>query len=114
MIKPVNILFSPEAGSIYKYISKMSLSSKAERIMYDSIKRRLDSIEQNPKCGQPIAKKLIPEEYKKKYQAQNLYRLELPFFWRMLYTLRDNRVEIIAFVLDIIDHKKYNKKFKYG
>jgi hypothetical protein len=33
----------------------------------------------------------------------------------MLYTLREGEteVEIIAFVLDIIDHQEYNKKFGY-
>ena len=61
-----------------------------------------------------VARRLIPKEYRIKYHVDNLYRLELPFFWRMLYTLRDNKVEIIAFVLDIIDHKKYDKKFRYG
>lgn len=33
----------------------------------------------------------------------------------MLYTLTNNEteIEIIAFVLDIFDHDKYNKKFEY-
>jgi len=33
----------------------------------------------------------------------------------MLYTLTegDTKIEIIAFVLDIINHKDYNKKFGY-
>ncbi len=35
-------------------------------------------------------------------------------FWRMLYTLTNNEeVEIIAFVLDILNHQTYNKKFGY-
>ena len=35
--------------------------------------------------------------------------------WRMLYTLTngETEIEIIAFVLDIMDHDKYNKKFGY-
>jgi hypothetical protein len=37
--------------------------------------------------GQPVAKKLIPAEYKTKYGITNLFRVELPYFWRMLYTL---------------------------
>lgn len=31
----------------------------------------------------------------------------------MIYTLRGSEVEIIALVLDIIDHKDYDKKFGY-
>jgi len=54
-------------------------------------------------------------EYVEKYGITNLFRVELPNFWRMLYTLTnsESEIEIIAFVLDIIDHKKYNKKFGY-
>jgi len=33
----------------------------------------------------------------------------------MLYTLTDgeSKMKIIAFVIDVIDHDKYNKKFGY-
>jgi len=50
-----------------------------------------------------------------KYGATNLFRVELPAFWRMIYSLTDgeSEVEIIAFVLDIINHKTYDKKFGY-
>jgi len=56
---------------------------------------------------------LIPKEYKIKYGVTNLFRIELPQFWRMLYTLTNGDIEIIAFVLDVIDHKTYDKKFGY-
>ena len=61
------------------------------------------------------AKKLIPKEYVEKYGITNLFRVELPNYWRMLYSLTDgeNKIEIIAFVLDIINHPIYNKKFGF-
>jgi len=33
----------------------------------------------------------------------------------MLYTLTEGEstIEIVAFILDVIDHKNYNKKFGY-
>jgi len=31
----------------------------------------------------------------------------------MIYTLESDEIEIIVFVLDIIDHDEYNKKFKF-
>jgi len=79
-----------------------------------AINHKIDLIKVNIHYGNPIAKNLIPEEYKQKYSANNLFRVELPVFWRMLYTLTNNeKVEIIAFVLDIIDHPTYNHKFGY-
>jgi hypothetical protein len=109
----LRLLFSDDAKAVYEYVSKRALSCKSERIMYNAIMRNIEMIRKNPSIGNNIAKNLIPKEYLKKYAVQNLYRIELPMFWRMLYTLKDNKIEIIAFVLDIIDHKDYNKKFKY-
>ena len=31
----------------------------------------------------------------------------------MLYTIKGDQVEIVCFILDIIDHPEYDKKFKY-
>ena len=72
-------------------------------------------IKANIHYGEPIAKRLIPEEYKTKYETTNLFRVELPNFWRMLYTLTDgeSQIEIVAFVLDVLNHKEYDKKFGY-
>ena len=77
--------------------------------------KKIELIKINFHYGEPIAKKLIPDEYKEKYGITNLFRVELPNFWRMLYTLtnEEDEIEIIAFVLDVIDHKIYNKIFGY-
>jgi hypothetical protein len=113
-MKNVDIQFSHDALTIYEYMSKMALSSKSERIMLTSLLRKIELIKQNPSYGQAIAKRLMPKEYIKKYRIKNLYRVELPFFWRMLYSLGDDgNITIIALIVDIIDHKQYNKKFKY-
>ena len=77
--------------------------------------KKIELVKNNLSYGDPIPKKLIPKEYKEKYGVTNLFRVELPNFWRMLYTVTEgeNEIEIIAFVLDIINHKKYSKKFGY-
>ena len=61
--------------------------------------------------GQPIAKKLIPVEYKTKYGITNPFRVEFQHFWRMLYTLTAESSDIasIRLVLDTINRKKYDK-----
>ena len=74
-----------------------------------SIKTKSDFIKSNPFYGDNIPKKLIP----KGYGVQNLWRVELNNFWRMLYTIKGNQIEIVCFILGIIDHKEYNKKFGY-
>lgn len=75
--------------------------------MFDVIDYKLNLLKFNSHLGNPIAKKLIPLSYKKS-DIQNLFRIELPCFWRMLYTLKGSKVEIITFIIGIYNHKKYN------
>lgn len=114
-MKRVKVILSSEAEEVYNYLDKESKNSKIERMIFNSVNKKIDLIKINHHYGEPIAKKLIPKEYKIKYDVNNLFRVELPNFWRMLYTLTNDeeKIEIIAFVLHIIDHKNYNKKFGY-
>jgi hypothetical protein len=114
-MKEVRIIFSQEAKEVYEYLNREAPTSKTERTILNSIKQKMELIKNNPQYGDPISKKLIPKEYREKYGNINLFRVELPNFWRMLYTLTEGetKVEIIAFVLDIIDHPTYDKKFGY-
>ncbi|MDP4012983.1 MAG: hypothetical protein Q8R00_05270 [Candidatus Nanoarchaeia archaeon] len=114
-MKPVKLIFSPEAEEAYKQLNAVAADSKIERSILNAIDKKKELIKANIHYGEPIAKDKIPEEYKFKYGVTNLFWVELSNFWRMLYTLTNNEteIEIIAFVLDIMDHKLYNKKFKY-
>lgn len=115
MSKKTEIVLSPDAEEVYKYLVEKSDSSKFERIILNAINKKKDLIKSNIHYGEPIAKKKFPDEYVEKYNITNLFWVELPHGWRMLYTLTnaDTEVEIIAFVLDIFDHKKYDKKMDY-
>ena len=114
-MKIVRLKLSPEAEEVYKHLNKEAPTSKTERMILKAINQKVELIKSNPHFGNPISKNKIPNEYQQKYGITNLFRVELPGAWRMLYTLTDgeSEVEIIAFVLDVIDHKKYDKKFGY-
>jgi len=114
-MKKIRVILSPDAKEVYNHLKEEAPRSKTERTILNSINKKVEVIKTNPHYGDPIAKTLIPEEYLDKYEITNLFRVELPNFWRMLYTLKDGdtKCEIIAFVLDLIDHPTYNKKFGY-
>ena len=114
-MKEVRIIFSQDAKEVYEYLNKEAPTSKNEKILLKAVKQKIEFIKENPHYGNPISKKLIPDEYKSKYGNINLFRVELPNFWRMLYTLTEGetKIEVVAFVLDIINHPTYNKKFDY-
>jgi len=113
-MKEVRVILSPEAEEVYKKLNEEAETNKQSKMILKAINQKKELIKSNIHYGNPIAKNLIPEEYKQKYAVKNLFRVELPAFWRMLYTLTNNEeVEIIAFVLDIIDHPAYDGKFGY-
>ena len=114
-MKHVRVILAPEAADAYYNFMNKALDSKQEEVILNAFLQKVELIKENVHYGQPIAKKLIPVEYKTKYGITNLFRVELPNFWRMLYTLTagSSGIEIIVLVLDIINHKKYDKKFGY-
>ncbi len=113
--KKIKIILSSGAREVFEYLNRESINSKIEFSILKSVRQKTELIKQNPHYGNPISKKLIPKEYKKKYSITNLFRIELPNHWRMLYTLTEGetQIEIIAFVLEIMSHKKYDKFFGY-
>ena len=114
-MKRVRVILSPDAEEIYAYLNEHSHESKIEKSILFAFKKKVEFLKINCHYGNPVPKHLIPKEYVKKYGITNLYRVELPNYWRMLYTLTNGEaeIEIIAFVLDILDHPRYDKKFGY-
>ena len=49
----------------------------------------------------------------KKFPVDNLWKVNLTGYWRMLYTIKGEELEIICFILEICDHKDYNKLFGF-
>jgi len=79
-----------------------------------SIKRALKDLKINAFSGIQIPKKLFPKEYIQKYNINNLWKYDLPQGWRLIYTItRENEIEIICAILEWMDHKNYERRFKY-
>jgi hypothetical protein len=114
-MKRVVIRLTPEAEEIYQCLKTKASDSKQEETLFNAFLQKVELIKRNFQYGQPIAKKLIPSDYKTKYGITNLFRVELPLFWKMLYTVMDGNSgnETIVIVVDLIDHRKYNKIFRY-
>jgi hypothetical protein len=83
------------------------------RYLLGIITKGIAKLGEDVEAGRKIRKRLWPAEYPRKYGVTNLWKLNLDSYWRMIYTIRGSNVEIISFVLDILDHKKYERKFGY-
>lgn len=89
-----------------------------EKISDDDLKKQLirafDNLEENAFCGIQIPKKLIPKEYLKKFgNLTNLWKYNLLDAWRLIYTIDRDKVNILAVILEWIDHKTYERRFGY-
>ncbi len=78
-----------------------------------SMERVIDLLKKNPFAGNQVPKRQLPDKYAKKYDAENVWRIELADRWRLVYTITGNKLEIINFVMDIFNHKDYDKVFGY-
>lgn len=108
--KEVRIVLKGQAKESFLELKKRD--DKEAQSLLRSIDRIINILKQNPQYGDPIRKELIPDSFKK-IGIQNLYRAELSNFWRMLYTIEGNKVEIFCFVLSIMDHPTYDKLLGY-
>jgi len=116
MKKPVRVVMIGDAQEAFQLLNErvgqQNLEGKQnteDMQLLKSIQQKIEFIKSNPFYGNNIKKKKIPKEY----DVQNLWRVELTNYWRMLYTIKGDQIEILCFVVDILDHNDYNKRFKY-
>jgi hypothetical protein len=81
--------------------------------MYKFVLRAFNDIEDNAFCGIQIPKRLIPSDYLKKFEVRNVWKYNLPGAWRLLYSIENTGIAVISIILEWIDHKTYERRFKY-
>ncbi len=84
-----------------------------ERELYKHIKQALDNLKENAFSGIQIPKRLIPSVYISKYGIDNLWKYDLPMGWRLIYSIGKEGIEVVSIILEWMDHKTYEKRFKY-
>lgn len=98
--------------TVENQFSKGKNNSK-EIKLWKGIQRILDRIKENPLYGKNAKKELIPRYYTNEHNAENIRIADLPFFWRLIYTLDSTEEDLTIFVLDIFSHDNYNKRFGF-
>lgn len=118
--KPVKVNLTGDAKEEFERLNRLvgeelarNISNSDNQILFRSIQQKIDFLKDNPEYGTHIPKNRIPKEYILNYEVNNLWKVDLSGAWRMIYTLRGSEVDIIVLVLDIFDHKDYEKTFSY-
>lgn len=119
MDKEVVIRFDREAYKEYKELQEVVAEGKGAKKkptyeqLLTSINNALRNVKANPYYGNLIPRKYLSKGVIQRYGTDKILRVELVGYWRILYTLIGDEVKIIAFILEFMDHDKYNKIFGY-
>ncbi len=118
--KPVKVIITGDAEEEFSQLNdvvgeeiRKGIKGSDHQTLLNAIKQRIEFLKANPQYGVHISKEKIPKEYILKYDVNNIWKTDLPGAWRMIYTIRGSEVEIISLILDILNHKDYEKRFGY-
>ncbi|MFH1545024.1 MAG: hypothetical protein ABIE23_02980 [archaeon] len=118
--KEIKVSFSPEFDEEYRKLLKEVVEDRERGIensfniqLLKAIDRTISLLKIQSDYGIHIPKNRIPREFTEKYGINNLWKVDLPSSWRLCYTLKTSRIEILTILLEFINHKRYNKLFGY-
>ncbi len=112
----VRVILKDQAKAEFEKLNRVVGEQRSEGItnseemqLLKSIKQKVEIIRKNPTCGDKLPHNLIPKDL----DVSNLFRVSLTGYWRMLYSLEGNKIEVVAFILYVVDHPTYDKIFGY-
>ncbi len=85
-----------------------------DRPLRDAVQNVITQLQNDIPIGNHIHKSQIPKYYIRKHNVQVLFRVDMPHYWRLIYTiftLKDHAKRVI--LLELFDHDGYNKRFGY-
>jgi len=116
--REVHVYFSDDANAMYKELQHRALEQKKQGVensfemqLLKAIDREISNLKINPQKGLPIRRSYVSKQVVQRYGTSKLWKIELVSFWRLIYTITGDEVKIITFILEIMDHKKYDKIF---
>jgi len=119
--KKIRVVFADEPSRAYKELKALvgkertkGITSSENQTLLRGINNTIEILRSNTQYGSQLPKPQIPKSYVELYEVENLWVIELPLYWRLVYTVTSSgEVEIINLILDIYDHPTYDKVFHY-
>ena len=108
-----NVDKKPSCVKAVKDVADFVSSLESDSFLRQIVDKALDVLKENMFAGQLIEKKKFPESYVQKYGVRNLYKYNLDKSKRLIYTLAADESGIAVVVLEILNHKEYEKRFGY-
>lgn len=91
----------------------------APSVIRDALRRRAGSLAADPHTGTLVSLRKVPKDTRRKWERRvgpvgNLYKLDLPDGWRVLYTAGTEGQARVILILEVVDHKEYDRLLGYG
>jgi hypothetical protein len=115
MNREIVVEFSEGSDKEFKKLEKRVAdgATKFEAQLVACIEREKKNLKANPQHGNHITRVTIPQSASKRYGTDRLWKIDLVGYWRLIYTLIGDETRLVVFVLEFMDHKKYDKVFGY-
>jgi hypothetical protein len=90
-------------------------STSEDRRLYINIEHTIGKLQDDPYRGDRIKKERIPKSYKVKYGLDNLLKINISQYWRLLYFIEayDNKT-VLVILVDFMSHPEYDRLFGYN
>ncbi len=99
--------------SLLAAFNKLKSGRFEDKALAAEIDAAMDKLKDNPLAGIKIERRLWPSYYVQKYDIDNLRKYDMRNGWRLTYTIRGNRIEVLSVILEWLNHKSYEKRFGY-
>ncbi|MEK6821179.1 MAG: hypothetical protein AABY11_02145 [archaeon] len=94
-------------------LEKLESGTFEDRRLAKWIRKAIQELHRAPDFGIRIPRKYWPAFYVQSYEIDNLWKVDLPRGWRLVYTLRTTELEILSVLLEWFDHSSYEHRFGY-
>ena len=108
--------FKPATGVVFadSKTEKAFNSLAEDSPLKKAIKKAISELKENVFCGEKISYRLIPKDYIKRYNIDNLFWCKLSKEWRLVYSVAGNQIEVLAIIVEYFSsHKEYERRFRY-
>lgn len=118
--KEIWVSFSEDADQGYQELQKKVIGEKERGLensnntqLLKSIERAKNNLKIDPQFGIHIPRKVISKFVVARYGTNRLWKIDLVGYWRLIYTITGDEIKVVAFVLEFMNHKEYDKIFGY-
>jgi len=100
-------------AKLLEAFNKLKSGKFEDRELTSNIQAAIDKLKEDPFYGIKIEKRLWPDEYIRRYNIDNLRKYNMRGGWRLMYTISGNKIEIVSIILEWLNHRGYERRFRY-